>query len=597
MKVLLSNAPWYKIDTKSKTGLLGCRAGSRWPHMRDYKGKMISRYQPFPFFLATASSMLKNAGFEVILRDSIVIGETYEEYYRFVEEVKPDFIMLEVSTPSMPNDLQIIRHIKEILPQTIIVAAGLHASLADRSFLEENEAIDFTIYGEYEHPLLKLVQALVEKGNLDEVPNLVYRSGNGIKKTEREPLVPIAELPWPDREALPDTYYDGCGGMFGRELQIHTSRGCPFRCNFCVLPQVIYAGPSYRMREPQDVIDEILYNFEKISYTHFYIDDDTININKEHFMELCRLIKANGLNQYPWACMGRGDLMDDEMLHAMKDAGCYAIKYGVESFDESVLAQSGKALDLKKNIENIKKTQELGIKVHLTYCLGMLGDTRATVEDTIRKSLELRADSRQYSIATPFAGSRLWEIYKEKGLLLTDDLSRFDANHEAVVDLEDLPAEELVQLKREAERQNKQQIIRMVPSQFRTAEFAERFRLETQGLAKILVTGTARRSVVRKMAEMAAESAERVDILTHEEYLEEYDGFPSEHLITFEMPEHFCKSEMVELIERLKSASYDAVIIPSRTFTMEGMENVAEVAREISQRVIMVYGHGEMKNV
>ena len=414
MKILLSNAPWHYIEAKNGTGLLGCRAGSRWPHMRDYKGSMISRYQPFPFFLSTASAMLKKAGFNVVIRDSIVIGETYESYYCFIEQEKPELILLEVSTPSIENDLMIAEQIKLRHPTVTIIFAGLHAPLEDEEFLEQHKDVDFTIYGEYEHPLLLLVQALFNGVSLLSVPNLVFRQAGKVFKTNREPLIPISEIPWPDRSSLPNTYYDGCGGMLGKELQIHTSRGCPFKCNFCVLPQIIYASPSYRMRDPQDVIDEILFNFKENEYTHFYIDDDTININKSHFMELCRLICETGLDKYPWACMGRGDLMDDEMLQALKNAGCYAIKYGVESFNKKVLELSGKALDLDKNIEMIKKTQALGIKVHLTYCLGMLGDTIETVSDTIKQSLALLSDSRQYSIASPFEGSKLWHEYKKE---------------------------------------------------------------------------------------------------------------------------------------------------------------------------------------
>lgn len=178
-----------------------------------------------------------------------------------------------------------------------------------------------------------------------------------------------------------------------------------------------------------------------------------------------------------------------------------------ESFNQKVLDLSGKAPNLEKNIENIKKTEELGIKVHLTYCFGMIGDTKATVEDTIKKSLELRADSRQYSIAMPFLGSNLWKEYNEKGILVTYDLNKYDVNHEAMANLEDLSAKDLMRLKDEAERMNKQQIVNMVSSQFRTTKFSNRLKAAIHGLDKLLVTGTCRRAVVRRLAEIVAEVA------------------------------------------------------------------------------------------
>ena len=566
MKIMLSNAPWHIIDWNNKTGLLGCRAGSRWPHMREYRGNMVSRYQPFPFFLATASAMLKQKGYEVVIHDSIALGETYSQFYEYIADVKPDLVFFEVSTPSINNDLEIINKIRRIIPKAWIVVGGLHEPVNSTAFLYNQNNIDFTIYGEYEHPLLMLCEALISGRNLSEVPNLVYREGKEICKTKRKNLLPMEDFPWPDRNSLPDVYYDGCGGMMGLELQVHASRGCPYRCNFCVLPQIIYFG-TYRMRKPQDVIDEIKYNFEKKPYTHFYFDDDTINVSKSHFMELCKLIKENGLDKYPWSCMARGDLMDDEMLEAMKESGCYSIKYGIESFNQDVLKQSGKELDLAKNIKNIKKTEDLGIRVHLTYCLGMLGDTLETVKDTIRKSLELRADSRQYSIATPFVGSKLWHEYKKRGWLNTEDCRGYDANHEAAVDRENLPADELVRLKREADYLNKQQLRQMVTSQFLTDEFYINFTEKISSYKKILITDTSRHSFVEHFAEIMRESGHEVAICTNIHMIG--DG-------------------------RILQGKYDAIVVPVQTFTLVGVENIIKNVQNLSNHVIVIFAHAKI---
>ncbi|WP_026522994.1 B12-binding domain-containing radical SAM protein [Butyrivibrio sp. VCB2001] len=596
MKVLLANAPWHL--TRNGKMYLGCRAGSRWPFLQDYHGSMISSYRPFPFFLATASALLKKNGFLVNVRDSIAIGEYYDYFYSYVEECNPDLIMLEVATPSIYNDLEVVRRIKEILPDTKVVLAGLHAPIAEKEFMEENPFVDFTIYGEYEHPLLKLAINLDEGRDFGDVPNLLYRNEMGnIKKNNRERLVPLNELPWPDRDGLPTTYYDGSGGMPGLELQLQTTRGCPYHCNFCVWPQLMYAGPEYRMRDPKDVVQEILVNFEKAPYTHFYFDDDTINLNKEHFLGLCKEIKANGLDKYQWACMGRGDLMDDEMLQAMKDAGCYGIKYGVESFNQDILDKTGKALNIEKNIENIKKTRALGIKVHLTYCLGLMGDTRETVEDTIKKSLELEADSRQYSIATPYLGSKLWQEYKENGLLETEDLSMFDGLHTAVARHEDLPPEELMRMRDEAELMSSMEIAGRLQSPFATVVFEEKIVKNVEGAKKILITGTAQRALVKRIWKILTERGITTNILTHEKYLPEYEDLPSDCLISFLDPTSFCLNDMKKLTNKLRANFYDCVIIPSRSYSTSGMENVIEVAQDISDNIVMTYENAEVGKV
>ena len=524
---------------------------------------------------------------------SIVTGESYKDYFSYVECEKPDYLLLEVATPSINNDLEILRKVKETNPNIKTIVAGIHTPISQESFLKENPEVDFAIYGEYEHPLLLLMSAVREGRVFSDVPNLVYRDESGeIKKNSREPLVSMDEIPWPDRDSLPDIYYDGCCGMPGKELQVHASRGCPYHCNFCAWPQFMY-DHKYRMRDPKDFVDELLYYMEKGNYTHFYIDDDTVNVNKKHFIEMCRLIKETGLNKYQWGCMGRADLMDDEMLEAMKDAGCYSIKYGVENFNQEILNRTGKSMNIEKNIENIKKTRNLGIKVHLTYCLGLLGDTIETVKYTIDRSLELIADERQYSIATPYPGSKLWNEFKEKGMLKTEDFSEFDGNNNAVADQKDLPAKELIRLRDEAERRSLQQISRLLPASFEGNGFAESLVKLVGNESRILILGSAQRSIIKKIYNILADKNYYVNILTHERFLTEYDDIPKDNIINFLDPINFCKEEMQELIVDLNKKDYRLVIVPCRTFSKLGMENVCEVANAISDSMLMVYGNGK----
>lgn len=592
MKVLLSNAPWYIMDAHH-ISFLCCRAGSRWPHLRNYKGSMVSKYQPFPFFLATASSLLKKEGFDVILRDSIILGETYEDYYRFVRNESSDIIFLETSTPSIDNDLSIIQHIKHDNPQIKTIIAGLHASVAEESFLKNNPYVDFSIYGEYEHPLLILLKALRDNIQLTNVPNLLYRDNGCIHKTQREALVSIHELPWPDRETLPALYYDGCGGMLGLELQLQTSRGCPFNCNFCVLPQIIYAGHDYRMRYPQDVIKEILYNFQKKPYTHFYFDDDTININKKHFLELCYLISESGLSKYPWGCMGRADLMDDEMLEALKKAGCFSIKYGVESFNQQILDHTGKSMNIEKNIQMITKTRLLGIKVHLTYCLGLLGDTADTVKDNIKKSLMLPADSRQYSIATPFVGSKLWEEYKKLGLIIYDDFGSFDANHTAVVDQESLSSKELITLKNMADLLNREQIQNSVPATFLTTDFFDLLIHTVSKYNSVLIMCTHRNAIIKELVCLLSQVVNNIDVLSEKPFLTEVKTTTTKELQIYKTNEGLCLNEE----KKTNTKQYDVVLLPARTFTKEGIENYIDLAKSFSSEVLIIYNNAKLEMV
>ena len=588
MKVFLSNAPWYEVGEK---GFLGVRAGSRWPHKWNYNPSMRIEYRPFPFFMATASALLKKNGFDVEFRDSIESGDTYEEYYHILERSHPDYVLLETSTPSLKNDLDIAKKIKEELPDSMIIFTGLHVEIAQEEFLKKYPWIDFTIYGEYEMPLLRLMEAIRERKPFSNVPAIVFRDGDIIKKTERGESVSMSELPWPDRDSIPTDYYDGMNGLGEPQLQMHTSRGCPYHCNFCVWPQLVYGNHLYRMRDPQDIINEILTNLEKIDYKSIYFDDDAININKEHILELCRLIKEHGIDKrVKWGCMARADLMDDEILAALKDSGCYSVKYGVETFNQEILDRTGKSMDINKNMENVKKTREkYGIKVHLTYCLGLLGDTEETVKDTIEKALELGADSRQFSIATPYPGSVLWDIYKENGWIASDDYSLFDGHNTAVSSQGTLTPERLSQLREYAEEQDRKQHAVRLPLEFMFKDRREEILSSVGRSKKVLITCTTRRGIINELYRMLQENGNEVYVIASAEWKTSLDAISADRLRILPEGSRFDKTALKADEDYYReNVGIDMVLIPTRGLGDCGYENVVDFAKEISEQIIKV---------
>ena len=588
MKVFLSNAPWYEAGEK---GFLGVRAGSRWPHKWNYNPSMRIEYRPFPFFMATASTLLKDNGFNVEFRDSIESGDTYEKYFKILKESAPDYIVMETSTPSLNNDLDVAKKIKNELPVCKLVFTGLHVEIAQEGFLEKYPWIDYTIFGEYEIPLLKLMNAVSKGGNLSDVPAITYRDGGKVKKNEREKSVPMAELPWPDRDSIPTDYYDGMNGLGEPQLQMHTSRGCPYHCNFCVWPQLVYGDHLYRMRDPQDIVNEILANLEKVEYKSIYFDDDAININKNHILELCRLIKENGIDKkVKWGCMARADLMDDEILAALKDSGCYSVKYGVETFNQEILDRTGKSMDINKNIENVKKTREkYGIKVHLTYCLGLLGDTEETVKDTIEKAMELGADSRQFSIATPYPGSVLWDIYKENGWIASDDYRLFDGNNTAVSCQGELTAKRLAELKAQAEELDRKQHAVRIPLEFMMKDRLDEIKGSVGKGRKILITCTSRRGIINELYRILTKEGNDVFVITSSEWKSSLDAVPEDRMRVLPQGSRFDADALKSDAEYYrKEIGIDTVLIPTRGIGDCGYDNVVAFAKEMTDRIIMV---------
>ena len=437
MKVFLGNSPW------SKEGLYGVRAGSRWPHFENAD----QEYMPFPFFLAYATAVLEQNDTEVMLVDAIAEHLCSEEFYQHIQKFGPDLIVLEVSTPSLQTDHEHWLHIRKMVGTDVKIAlTGIHHPMQTPAWLNDNPEIDFVLVGEYEYTLRDLVNRLEKRESVMGIDGLIHRgdSGDDPTWTGKRPLIKnLDEVPWPARHYLPMyDYRDEPGSIARPSVQVWASRGCPYRCSFCAWPQIMYGGFKYRTRNVVDVIDETEWLVQQWGFKSVYYDDDTFNIGKKRMLQFCREFKARQLG-VPWAIMARIDGMDDEILEAMADSGLAALKYGVESAEQSIVDKCGKRLDVSKVRNVVNMTHSLGIKVHLTFMFGLPGETYDSAMRTLDLALELMPESLQFTLATPFPGSKLHTQLLAEGKIQSTDYSKYDGFHTAVVATDDLSASDL----------------------------------------------------------------------------------------------------------------------------------------------------------
>ena len=444
IKILLANMPWRKGDKN------GVRAGSRWPHIKDLSE---GNYLPFPFFLAYAASLLEKDKINVSLADYIASGSSEDEFMDDLSKRDFDILVTETSVPSFYYDMKLLRRISSLdIP---IILCGPHPEIYDPGFLEKNNFIDFVMFGEYEGTLLELIRSIIKgESDFSGIEGLIWRDkkNNVIKNPPREPF-DIKMLPWPHRDTLPmEKYWDLPGDIPHPSAQIVASRGCPFSCNFCLWPQLLFGGKTYRTRDVKDVVDEMEFLVKEKGFKSIYFDDDTFNIGKKRMLELCDEIIKRGLNGIPWAIMARADQMDREILDAMKKAGLHAVKYGVESTSQEAVNKCGKCLDLVKAKEMIRYTKEIGIKIHLTFSFGLSGETRDTIKSSIDYALEAGPQSVQFSIITPFPGTSLFEQLDKENRILSKDWSLYDGHSSCVFQPDNLSPVELEEAKKYAYR-------------------------------------------------------------------------------------------------------------------------------------------------
>ncbi len=443
MKVFLGNTPW------KKAGFYGVRAGSRWPHFeRDGAG-----YMPFPFFLAYGAAVLEKDQQEVLLVDGIGARMSTEEFLSKIVKFKPDLAVLEVATSSFNVDMAMAKMIKSSLPNCQIAFCGMHVFMYEPEFLKTTPEVDYVFQGEFEYTLRELVQRLDTKKDLEGCLGMIYRKNGEVINNGKRPLIAnIDELPMPARHFTNLCWYhDNPGGIPDVSLQMHASRGCPFQCVFCAWPQIMYGDHSYRVRNPVAILDEIEHCVKEYKVKSIYFDDDTFNIGKPRLVKLAEEFKKRKLN-IPWGAMSRADTCDFDTMAKLRDVGMVAVKYGVESGDQGIITDSGKHLNLDTLRKACKKTKELDIKIHLTFTFGLPGETYETARKTIDLAMELDPDTLQFSIATPYPGSKFYELLEKEGKLVSKNWDEYDGYNQAVTKTNELGPQDLVNIHREAER-------------------------------------------------------------------------------------------------------------------------------------------------
>ncbi|NOY39934.1 MAG: radical SAM protein, partial [Nitrospirae bacterium] len=178
--------------------------------------------------------------------------------------------------------------------------------------------------------------------------------------------------------------------------------------------------------------------------------DSIFNLNKERIKQICRLIIKRGLD-ISWECNGRVNYVDEELLRVMKESGCWQIQYGVESGNQEILNKASRNTTIDQIKEAFKLTKKVGLEVHGYFMVGLPGETKETLKDTIKLAKEISPDLVGFTIAIPFPGTEFFEWAKEHKYLRTDDWNSFVYNT-AIVETPQLSINDLLDAQKKALR-------------------------------------------------------------------------------------------------------------------------------------------------
>jgi radical SAM superfamily enzyme YgiQ (UPF0313 family) len=382
-------------------------------------------YHPFPFSLAYATARLDADGHEAMLVDCIADGMSLEGLKSIAYAFEPDVVFMETSAPSWRYDIDA----KDALTRPTI-AGGAHATATCAAHIDAG--FDGVICGEYDQVISEAIQ-------LAPQPWLAMKDQLDVSHV---PMVQaLDEIPYPAWGQMTMEKYNDpfCKG---RTVTVLASRGCPWDCGFCTIAP--YQGKrNYRRRDPERVCDEIDALIARYDPDEIYFDDDTITINPKHAIDLFETYKRR--IPLPFSCMGNA-VIEPEVVRAMAEAGCRAIKCGVESSDPEVLRRIPK----KQNPEEVQRTvadcRKHGIEVHANFLVGLAGETKESALRTVDFALDLNTHTLQFAIATPYPGTAFYEEAKREGWLTKDSWMQFDPSGEAVVSYPDYTADDIADM-------------------------------------------------------------------------------------------------------------------------------------------------------
>lgn len=375
--------------------------------------------------LAYLAAVLESRGFKTWVLDAHPFGEGGLSLLRLmIKGVRPDVIGISSTTSTINQALKAANLVKHTCPEALVVMGGPHVTFLDVDTLTKHSEVDVVVRGEGEETLIELLEKVESGRPLKGVLGITYRAEDG--RIHREPDRPLIEnldaLPYPSFKHLPLDFYRSFG-LKPPSLPVVTSRGCPFKCSFCVSWK-LYRG-KWRTRSPRNVVDELEHHVNTYGVSDFSFVDDLFTLSRRRVKEICMEIRRRGL-EVTWGCSARVDTIDSRLLLEMKKAGCHTIYFGVESRSPRVLKEMNKGFNVEKVVEAFRLCRMLGLNTVASVILFWPSETRRDVEETIKFVKQLESDIAQFCIATPFPGTRLYEELKHKGLLIEEDWSKFD---------------------------------------------------------------------------------------------------------------------------------------------------------------------------
>lgn len=397
----------------------------------------LNTYQPRfpPLGLAYLATILKKQDPNKQIR---IFDANFEDVYSEVKNYSPDLIGITAMTPDYGRAIDFAEKTKQDTKVPIILG-GVHVTTLPSSM---KGCFDIGVLGEGEETISELVNTFGKHGifpleNLKKIKGIIFHTAEGICNTGRRELIEnLDTIPHPDRTIINEAYFEKMmwNGKIGKRTHIITSRGCPFGCAFCSTS--LFWQRKIRLHSIPYIMEDIKEMYYKYNITHFDVQDDLFIFKKDRAEEMIAALEKEGLlGKISWFVNLRVDLVNEELLKALKRLNVLKLGFGFESgCDKTLKFLKNNTVTVEQARNAVKLCLKHGIEVGGSFIFAVPGESISDMYETlsvIKEFKDMGVTDLSTFVLTPYPGTKVWEIAKERGKVTDDmDWNRLAQNSE-----------------------------------------------------------------------------------------------------------------------------------------------------------------------
>lgn len=419
-KILLLNPPGEKL------------------YIRDYYCSKVSKsnYLFHPIDLLMPSGVVSKNN-EVFLIDSIADRLTPEKCMEKINEIDPDIIISLIGSVALEEDISFLQQL--VQKDRLILLSGDAPMEAPNSWIERHSFVDAIIMDFTSDEITRFID-----GQVEGLETIIHK-GNKREKLQgiKRPLNEEFTITLPRHDLFKPIPYRFPFVRHKEFATVLTSYGCPFKCTFCIIGTV-----GYKHRSIGNVLAE-LKDVKRLGIKEIFFYDQTFGVNRKRCLSLCGAMEAEGFG-FGWVCFSRVDVLDEETISAMKNAGCHTIIFGVESASEYILKKYQKGYTKEQIKHTFKICKQYKIRTVATFIIGLPEETRETAHETIEFLKEIDCDFASFNVAVPRNTTSLRKEALEAGLITSSFDSMDQTGSVIAMPTNHLSKEEVLSLKKKA---------------------------------------------------------------------------------------------------------------------------------------------------